>query len=247
MPTPVPAPAEVHVWRADLNVDPDVLDVLYAIMSGPERTRAARFRSPAHTRAYVAARGILRCILAGYVGENAGSLRFGQGEHGKPFLLDHPGLRFNVSHSGSLALCAVSGEGDVGVDVEQVRTGVDHEALARRFFCPSEYVGLANGMRLAASTAADHRRAFFALWAAKEAYVKATGAGLSQGLKGFELPVPVPPIPPGIGVDGWWVGSLDVGEHCTAALAADCPVDQISWRKWTGSDAIFGSDAVIGL
>lgn len=42
-------------------------------------------------------------------------------EGGKPFFPDWPDRWFSLSHSGGLALCALSDEGPVGVDVERVR------------------------------------------------------------------------------------------------------------------------------
>ncbi len=43
-------------------------------------------------------------------------------EKGKPWFPDRPEIRFNISHSGPLALCAV-GSGEVGADIEEVRPG----------------------------------------------------------------------------------------------------------------------------
>lgn len=40
---------------------------------------------------------------------------------GKPFFPDHLEKRFSLSHSGGIALCALSDGGAVGVDVELVR------------------------------------------------------------------------------------------------------------------------------
>jgi phosphopantetheinyl transferase len=64
----------------------------------------------------------LRQVLAAYLGEEPGQIRLGEGEHGKP-RLEGPSkrLEFNLSHSGEIALVAVSGEHPVGVDVERVR------------------------------------------------------------------------------------------------------------------------------
>jgi len=64
----------------------------------------------------------LRRVLATYLGEEPERIRLGEGEHGKP-RLEGGGerLEFNLSHSGALALVAISGEHPVGVDVERVR------------------------------------------------------------------------------------------------------------------------------
>jgi 4'-phosphopantetheinyl transferase len=65
---------------------------------------------------------VLRRVLAIYLREEPGLIRLEESEHGKPRLAEAPQrLRFNLSHSGELALVAVSGEFEVGVDVERVR------------------------------------------------------------------------------------------------------------------------------
>jgi 4'-phosphopantetheinyl transferase len=66
---------------------------------------------------------MLRALLARYVDRDPRALDFVLGPHGKPALLAEEGdpaidLRFNLSHSGSLALVAVSSEREVGVDIE---------------------------------------------------------------------------------------------------------------------------------
>jgi 4'-phosphopantetheinyl transferase len=64
----------------------------------------------------------LHRVLAVYLGQQPQQIRFERGEHGKPHLADAAiRLEFNLSHSGELALVAVSGEHEVGVDVERVR------------------------------------------------------------------------------------------------------------------------------
>jgi 4'-phosphopantetheinyl transferase len=60
--------------------------------------------------------------LAVYLDPEPEQIQLREGEHGKPHLADREEqLRFNLSHSGGLALVAVSGEFEVGVDLERVR------------------------------------------------------------------------------------------------------------------------------
>lgn len=97
--------------------------------------------------------------------ENATVLRT---EAGKPFFADLP-LHFSLSHSGSMAILAVS-DREIGADVEQVRD-VDLR-LAERFFTARE----------CAYVAGDRDR-FFEVWTKKEAYGKWQGSGLSAVLQ----------------------------------------------------------------
>ncbi|HEY6729935.1 MAG TPA: hypothetical protein VI039_02805 [Solirubrobacterales bacterium] len=64
----------------------------------------------------------LRRVLAVYLGEEPARIQLEKGEHGKPRLAgNEPPLKFNLSHSGDLALVAVSGANEMGVDVERLR------------------------------------------------------------------------------------------------------------------------------
>jgi 4'-phosphopantetheinyl transferase len=92
-------------------------------------------------------------------------------------------LTFNLSHSNHLAVYAFSRGRDLGVDVEQVRSDIDHRALADRFFAPGERADVLD------ADAAVLAERFFACWTRKEAVAKAHGAGLSLPLDSFEVSV----------------------------------------------------------
>jgi len=171
----------VEVWQAPLTCDTDGLQRLRGLLSPDEADRAARFRFAAHRDAFVVARGVLRTVLARHTGQHPAELCFTYGRYGKPALPGGP--QFNQSHSGGLTLVAVAGQRRVGVDVEQISSDVSCEALARRFFSVRENV------QLAQLPAADRRAGFFACWARKEAFVKASGLGLSAPLHAFDVEI----------------------------------------------------------
>lgn len=128
-------------------------------------------------------RGVVGGVLVSHLVRRAAHgvqeiLQFGTGEFGKPYLLGHPGLHFNLSHSGGWVVCAVSSS-PVGIDVEEIRP-VDFD-IARRFFSRSEYDDLMQ------REPADRLDRFYNLWTVKESYVKMNGHGLSQPLDAFEV------------------------------------------------------------
>lgn len=90
-------------------------------------------------------------------------------------------MQFNLSHSGEMALVAVTRLGAVGVDVEQVRPLDDMMGIAGQFFAPGERA------RLAEMPSPHRQRAFFDCWTRKEAYIKGIGLGLSRPLDQFEV------------------------------------------------------------
>ena len=156
-------------------------------LSVDERQRATRFRSVKNRRRFTLARGSLRSILSQYLGTSAEAVRFSYGTYGKPHLVDthEPLLKFNLSHSGEYALCALTKSHSIGVDIEKIRNADPgyYLRLATRFFSRKEFEAI--------NTAPEHDRTlfFFACWTRKEAYMKRHGLGLHLPLSGFTVNV----------------------------------------------------------
>ena len=166
----LPADA-IDIWHLDLNeerADWDVLDE-------EERNRAQRIRVPDKRVQFVSARAQVRYILASYLGCRPDAVRFGYGDHGKPFLLFDPDLVINISHSHQAGLLAVTVGSDqtLGIDIELNKPGRRFEAIAKRFFSEQEH------RALLALSLGDRPAAFYRAWTRKEAYLKAWGTGLS--------------------------------------------------------------------
>jgi 4'-phosphopantetheinyl transferase len=178
------SPGVVHVWRIPLG-DAREVGELRPLLSDAERARADRFYAELHRVRYTIAHGWLRRILARYVGAGAETLRFGAEPKGKPFLHEpaREAVHFNLAHSADLAVVAVSGCGAVGVDVEEWDDGVEHLHLAERFFSVAERATLRGLAPDSDAVAAG----FFAAWTRKEAYLKATGHGITRGLHHFDV------------------------------------------------------------
>jgi 4'-phosphopantetheinyl transferase len=170
-------PGEVHTWSVRLDVPPEVIEDLGAMLSPDERNRSERLRFDRDRERFVAAHGILRVLLGRYVGARPADLGFDRNEFGKPKLVSEFGnrLRFNLSHSADLVLVAVAADFEVGVDVELVSPGEDYFEIAQRFFARDELEFLT---REPDSLDAG---SFLGIWTQKEAYLKARG-------EGFEIP-----------------------------------------------------------
>ena len=98
---------------------------------------------------------------------------------GKPVFREQPELHFNLSHSGSLALCALSEE-PVGVDIEQIRPR--RPGLAEYVLSPEEQLWYR-----------DHGTddaALLLLWTRKEAWCKRSGKGLTFPVREITPPLP---------------------------------------------------------
>lgn len=214
---------EVHVWLAHLDELGARVDEVAGLLSPEEQARVAQLRFAGHRQDYVACRGWLRTVLGGYVHTPGRSVPLTLGPHGKPFL---PGciVEFNLSHSGRLALLAVAQGRRVGVDLERHREDYGGEAIARRYFSPREVAALLS--------LPPPRRgaAFFDCWTRKEAFLKATGEGLTCSLDSFD--VALDPAEPArllavrggrYRVEDWRLCALAPGEGYSGALVCECP------------------------
>ena len=178
--------SEVHLWRVELDAVAIAERKWQRILAVDELERAKRFRSSRDRQYFTATRALLRVLLGSYVGCDPGQLVFGYGEKRKPFLKSCGGsdpVEFNLSHSGSRALLAFTRGRDIGVDIEQIRNNLEYDTLALRFFSPAEQ------RELAALGSPEKGRGFFRCWTRKEAYIKATGAGLSLPLDTFDVSI----------------------------------------------------------
>lgn len=228
-------PDEVHVWRVDVGALAPTGATALETLSEAERARASRFHFEADRRRFVASHAALRDILASYLGVEPSSLAFGEGPHGKP-LLDAPeagrSIRFSLSHSGGMALVAVSLGREVGVDVERVRPREDLDGFAARYFSPHEREALA---RIPSD---DRLRTFFETWTLKEAYLKACGDGLLRELDAFDVTVgdAQPRLlsvrdRPGDEAR-WTLGRLDPGQGYVATVAVAGPGWRLLQAHW---------------
>jgi 4'-phosphopantetheinyl transferase len=203
-----PADGEVHVWVADLGVDPGAA-ALRSLDAG-ERARAARLRVPGAARRFERRRIALRLILADYLECEPAAVAVdrtcehcGHPTHGRP----RPaagGWAVSTAASGDVALVAVGRGMRLGIDIE------DPDAVAA-----------AVGHSPPPGLLTDRERALGALgrvWVRKEALAKARGTGLvadAAELDTTEVP------------EGWTVADLPDLGGLQAALAADVPLTAV--------------------
>ncbi|MGE5336099.1 MAG: 4'-phosphopantetheinyl transferase family protein [Nitrososphaerota archaeon] len=159
----------VHIWRAALDgagwPGPERLPA-------PERERAATFLREDARRRWLASRWALRRVLATYLEVPAEAVEIEEGDRSKPRLRGDGPLRFNLSHSGGLALIAVTEGREVGVDLELVEPGRDLVALAERALG-------ADAAAVRDASPADRPARFYAAWTHHEAQLKCLGVGLA--------------------------------------------------------------------
>jgi 4'-phosphopantetheinyl transferase len=174
------APA-IELRRFELDVDPEELTALRELLSPEELARAARLRFARDRARFIAGRAMVRRALAGRAGCEPAGLAIAAAPQGKPYLPDHPELRFNATGSGGKGLLAIADGIEVGVDLELSEPAFDGLEVARQFFRRREVESLES------LEAAERQAAFLRCWTRKEAYVKALGTGLRSALDSFEV------------------------------------------------------------
>lgn len=177
------AGARVDIWTVRLDATAQSIEAAEKCLPDEERTRAEQFRNLVARRNYVIAHAALRRILGKQLEVEPREIQFTTGAQGKPALAGGAAgrLEFNLTHSGDLALVALSAQATVGVDVERVRSMPDALRLAERFFAAEETT------QLKAVPEADRAATFLNLWTRKEALTKALGVGIVDSLARFSV------------------------------------------------------------
>ena len=152
------------IWDFDL-------DAALAEISEQRREQAVKFKFELGQRLCVLAYRLLKQGLSEVYGMKENPL-FEYNEHGKPSIVGHPEICFNLSHCKEAAICAISDQ-PIGVDVESVRSF--NESLVRYTMNEDEIQQI--------ESAEDRAVAFIRLWTMKEAALKLIGTGISNDVK----------------------------------------------------------------
>ena len=138
-----------------------------------EAERIHRYKKEDDRRARRAAHGLVRHCIGMFLTRAPESLVFTRDAKGRPFLADTAGWDFNLSHGRRWIAVGISRAGRIGVDVQEGGDSFDWRAVSRAYLHKDEIETL---QKLAAS---GQSRAALELWCLKEAFLKATGEGLS--------------------------------------------------------------------
>jgi 4'-phosphopantetheinyl transferase len=203
----------VEVWHVDLDAP------VAPVLSDEEHARASRYARGDHGRRWAASRAALRVLLGERAGVHPREVEFTHGPHGKPHVEGGP--CFNLSHAGALALVALAGAREVGIDLE--RTDRRSHAILR---------ALTDAERAALGERPAHLD-LMRVWCRKEALAKATGGGLRWAPERFDTTAP----------GGYALADLEIGPGYVAALSleGDAPYS-ISPRRMPSATAAARSE-----
>ena len=229
-------PASVHLWHIPLSQPAIGADI--EILGDAELVRAARFVTARLRDNYLNTHAAKRRILASYLDAAAKDLALDTNPYGKPCLAGASAVgdvRFNLSHTQSTVIMAVTRGRDIGVDVEALDRSLTVMPLAQRYF--SEPVL----RHLARLEDADQRSAFLRYWTQFEAYKKARGDGLrgGDGKLTFKLEAApdnrFQPLPFATQLIDWQIAELDyLPEYAiSVVIEASSKAPELSWQDYT--------------
>lgn len=233
-PEPLDLPENaVHLWSVNLEWASNSLQDFGKNLTADEQARAACIRSPMDRKYFIAGRGVLRDILSRYICQAPIDIDLSYGLYRKPRL--RPSSRtsqifFNVSHSESLGLIAVTRGGEVGIDLERIKPCEDCEKIAERFFSPPEIQALRRYLPPL------RRDAFLTIWTRKEAFTNALGVGLQLDWSSFDVsrvPAPAVQTPMSSGTS-WSIYPFVPTPGYVAALAYEASAPILKFWEWLG-------------
>ena len=153
-----------EIWNFDL-------EAALGEISEQRREQALKFKHELGQRLCVLAYQLLKQGLREAYGITENPV-FEYNEHGKPSIVGHPEIFFNLSHCKYAAVCVVSDQ-PVGIDVESIREYKE----------PLVAYTMNDAERREIESAEHPDAAFIRLWTMKEATLKLVGTGISNDLK----------------------------------------------------------------
>lgn len=176
----------VDLWLVQPNelTDADLLVAYDKLMNQQEREKQQRYKFAGDRHDALITRAFARTVLSKYAPVAPQDWQFVKGDKGKPEIANSPlPLRFNISHTKGLIICAVALRVDLGVDVEYIKRKASTIKIAEYKFSPTEVA------ELKSLPEARQRNRFFDYWTLKESYIKAVGGGLSIPLDEFSFTI----------------------------------------------------------
>lgn len=178
---------EIHIWMTkpeELIGDDELLASYSTLLTSTELAKQQRYKFAKDRHDALITRAFVRDLLSYYADIAPQDWQFEKGNKDKPEIINCPlPLRFNISHTKNLIICAVTLEDDIGCDVENTGRNNNVLAIAERYFSSKEID------ELFALPEAQQRNRFFDYWTLKESYIKAWGLGLAIPLADFSFEI----------------------------------------------------------
>jgi 4'-phosphopantetheinyl transferase len=223
-----PGEGFVHLWITKLRSWSPHTGELRPLLSRDEIDRLERLKIQQKAENFLSSRGILRLILSSYLDTDPQRLLIKTSPAGKPYL-PNSAVSFNISHSSDYLLAGVTLKSRIGIDIQEIYPISNPERIIQHYYSPSEQDYL-NSL-----PTREYQEGFFAIWTAKEAYLKAIGDGFQESPAGLST-IPGPGSHSTFLLDHpgadqknplWTILSLEIARNYQAALAVEGAVPEI--------------------
>lgn len=174
---------QIHIWFVNFDVSEDKITFLSSFLSEDEILKASKFKFKKDKNCSIITRGALRLLSGEYLNLNPKDIKFKYGEYGKPYFNMETELKFNVSHSGNMAVIGFVLNDDIGVDIEEIKTDFEVFDIASNYFSKLEIETLNELPK------EKHVECFYRCWTRKESFIKAKSQGLSFPLDSFSVSI----------------------------------------------------------
>ncbi len=183
---------EIDLWLVNTDQPAETLHQAQQCLDQEEMQSAAKFLRPELQTRFIFRRATLRKILAHYLDIAPIEVAFQYTPLGKPTTESPSGidLQFNLSHSGPWAAIVVCSGSRIGIDIERIREMENAAGIVERFYSAKEWLAFSQ------LPENEKNHVFLKSWTCKEAYLKATGDGLSFPLDRVEISIPNAVRPP---------------------------------------------------
>jgi 4'-phosphopantetheinyl transferase len=233
----------VVVWIAQVSAIQDSLPFLEFCLDRHDRERAMRFRFPEDRARFVLGRGLLRKCLDHYLQQTPEPIEFAYTDRGRPILPHDETIQFSISHTHDLVAIALTAHARVGIDLEYMQPNLEPLELAERIFSEKDL------RTFQALPQHEAPAAFFRAWTRKEAYLKARGEGIAEGLRlisvslGREETNPLTDAREESVAQTWRLHTLPVPTDYMGSLACDAPDKRIdcNFVRFTNNELIRSS------
>ena len=169
---------ELYAINIEECISPEKYEEWLYVVTDEQRTRIKQFRFLADAKRTLYGEILIRYLACKKLHIQNRDIEIERNAYGKPSLRNYHNFHYNISHSGSWVISAISDQ-TIGVDIEQVKP-IDL-GIAKRYFSKSEYESIM-------SESKDNRQnLFYQFWTAKESYVKYICKGLSITLNSFSV------------------------------------------------------------
>ncbi|GGZ71083.1 4'-phosphopantetheinyl transferase family protein [Algibacter mikhailovii] len=172
---------ELHLWYISLNETFKYINFFNNILSQDEIIKASKFRFDKDKNCSIITRGALRLLSGMYLNMSPENILFKYGDYGKPDFDIETELKFNVSHSGNMAIIGFVLNKDIGVDIEKIKYDFEVMDIVDNYFSQLEIESLKK------LPIQEHNQGFYRCWTRKESFIKAKSQGLSFALDSFSV------------------------------------------------------------